>query len=83
MEGQGKKRHCTPFEAGAQRGGRGRAEGCQGLGGREAETEVYTLPSWGAGESSRGLRISTKPGASPARRETWHQKLSKEPSVRR
>ena len=68
MEGCGKDRHCTPFEAGAQRGGRSRAEGCQGLGVREAETEGYILPSWDAGESSRELRISTKSGASPARR---------------
>ena len=68
MEGRGKDRHCTPFEAGAQRGGRSRAEGCQGLEGREAEAEGYTLPSWDAGESSRELRISTKPRASPARR---------------
>lgn len=66
--GTWKDLHCTSFEVGAQRRGKSRAEGCQDLGGREAETEGYTLPPWGAGESSRELRISTKPGASPARR---------------
>ena len=48
--------------------GRSRAEGCQGLWGIETDAEAFTLPSWGTGESSTELRISTDPGASRSRR---------------